>query len=133
MGRLLSARFMTPTQLEQCCTDHLSTKIVGYAVYTSEGRRIGTVDDLLIDDEMMVVRFLVVDTSTAEFILNQPHLLLAPNLCCWDDARKTVQAQATMGQVQSAPDFDRVAALGAAYEETAIFAYGEPPFGPADH
>ncbi|MDI7276457.1 MAG: PRC-barrel domain-containing protein, partial [Anaerolineae bacterium] len=104
MGRLISSRFMTEPQLRRCCVNDLTPEIIGYALYTTDDQRIGVVEDILVDDELFVIRYLVVDTSSAEFIVNHPEVLLvAANLCCWDTERRTVRAQATVADVQAAP------------------------------
>jgi hypothetical protein len=129
---LISSRFMTADQRERCCYNDLSVEVIGYAIDTIDGQRIGTVDDILMDDESMTVRYLVVDTSTAAFILNQPHLLLPTNLCCWDRAERSVRSQAHAEQVQSAPAYDAAVSVTQAYEDTIITHYGERPYAPAD-
>ena len=131
MGTLLSMRDLTPTQREKY-RDTIPFDAVGYALLADDGRRIGVVDDILVDDESFVANFLVVDTATAEFILNQPRLLLPATLCCWDAGRRTVGTRATAQQVQSAPGYDRAVSMSRAYEETVIFHYGERPSAPAD-
>ncbi|MCL6430178.1 MAG: PRC-barrel domain-containing protein [Anaerolineae bacterium] len=134
MGRLISARFMTQGQLQRCCADGLSPEVVGCALYTSDNRRVGVVKDILVDDELYIVRYVVVDTTSAEFIINHPEVLLvAANLCCWDREQRTVRTEVTASDVQSAPFYDHAADVAQAYEETYIFHYGERPSAPADH
>lgn len=130
---LISSRFMTAEQQERCCLNQLSLEVIGYTLHTVDGRRIGTVDDILMDDESFVVRYLVADSSTADFVVNQPYVLLTADLCCWDPQSRTVHSQATVEQVQSAPAYERAVDLVQAYEETAILQFGERPSGPADH
>lgn len=130
---LISSRFMTPEQRQRCCLNNLTPEVIGYALQTVDGKRIGTVDDILMDDESFMLRYLVVNTSTAEFIVNQPFVLLTSDLCCWDAEHKVVRSEATVQQVQDAPAFDRAVDLVEAYEETAILSFGERPFAPADH
>ncbi len=130
---LISSRFMTAEQRERCCLGPLSLDVIGYTLYTIDGHRVGTVDDVLLDDESFAIRYLVIDTSSADFIINQPYVLLAAELCCWDEESKSVRSQSTMDQVQSAPAYERSVDLVEAYEDTAIFRYGERPSGPADH
>jgi hypothetical protein len=130
---LISSHYMTPDQLRRCCRNNLSAEVIGYALHTIDGKRVGTVEDILVDDETLDVRYLVVNASTAEFTLNQPYVLLTPDLCCWDAAQRLVRSQATAQEVQDAPAFDRAVDLVQAYEETAILNYGERPFAPADH
>lgn len=129
---LLSLRFLTETQRERCCRDGLSTGVIGYALHTIDEQRIGVVDDILVDDESLVIRYLVVDTSSAAFTLNQPHLLLPADLCCWDTEQKTARSRASVAQAQSAPVYDRVVALTQAYEDTVITHFGERPYAPSD-
>ncbi|HOG45221.1 MAG TPA: PRC-barrel domain-containing protein [Anaerolineae bacterium] len=130
---LISARFMTAQQLQRCCLNDLSPEVIGYALFTGDNRRIGTVDDVLVDDETFTIRFLVVDTASAEFIVNQPYVLLTSDLCCWDAENKVVRSQATVQQVQDAPAFDRAIDLVEAYERTTLLRFGERPSAPADH
>ncbi len=127
---LLSARDMTETQLRQCCGDQLASRVVGYTVFTQDGQRAGTVDDILIDDEANLVRFLVVDTSTAEFLVNQARVMLPIDLCCPDEEKKTVRSRTSAEQVQSAPPYRRDLAQARAYEETVFTHYGERPYWP---
>ncbi len=130
---LISSRSMTPEQRSRCCLNDLSPEVIGYVLSTRDGRRIGTVDDILMDDESFTLRFLIVNTSTAEFMVNQPYVMLAAELCCWDAEHKSVRADVTVGQVQDAPAYERAVALVQAIEDTAIFRFGERPSGPADH
>lgn len=130
---LISSRFMTADQRQRCCLNGISLEVIGYTLHTIDGQRIGTVNDVLVDDESFAVRYLVADTSSAEFIINQPYVLLTSELCCWDAESKTVRSQASVDQVQSAPAYDRAVDLVEAYEDTAIFRFGERPSGPADH
>ncbi len=132
MGTLLSSHDLTAAQREMY-RGTIPLDAIGYALLTRDGRRVGVVDDVLIDDEDFAANFLVVDTATAEFIANQAHVLLPATLCCWDVERKTVQSRTTAEQVQSAPAYDRAMALTRAYEDTVLFNYGERPSGPADH
>lgn len=129
---LISARFMTEDQLRRCCRDGLSPAVIGYGIDVADGRRIGTIDDILVDDETMTIRFLVVDTKTAAFTLNQAHILLPTGLCCWDEEQKSVRSLASAEQVQSAPAYDRAVALTQAYEATVFTNFGERPYAPAD-
>jgi len=130
---LISSHMLTPDQLRRCCRNNLTAEVIGYALQTVDGRRIGTVDDILVDDDSLAVRYLVVNTASAEFTLNLPFVLLTPDLCCWDAEGRVVRSQATAEQVQGAPAFDRATDLAQAYEETAILNFGERPFAPADH
>ncbi len=130
---LISSQFMTPEQLQRCCSNDLTAAVIGYALHTIDGKRIGTVEDILVDDESLALRYLVVNTATAEFAIGQPFVLLTSDLCCWDEGQKVVRSQATAEQVQAAPAFDRAIDLVEAYEETAILNFGERPFAPADH
>jgi len=130
---LISSHYMTPDQLRRCCRNNLSAEVIGYALQTIDGKRIGTVEDILVDDDTLAIRYLVVNASTAEFPVNQPYVLLTPDLCCWDAAARVVRSQATVRDVQDAPAFDRAVDLAQAYEETAILNFGERPFAPADH
>jgi hypothetical protein len=130
---LISSRFMTEDQLARCCAGDLSPDVIGCTLHSADDRRIGLVDDILVDDESLTVRFLVVDTSTADLMLNYPRVMLAPALCCWDREARTARTQATAEQVRAAPFFDSVTALAQSYEDLYIFHYGERPFAPADH
>ncbi len=130
---LISSRFMTAEQQERCCYNQVSLEVIGYTLHTVDGRRIGTVNDILMDDESFTVRYLVVDTSAADFVVNNPYVLITADLCCWDPESRIVRSQATVEQVQSAPAFDRAVDLVQAYEATAVLQFGERPFGPADH
>lgn len=134
MGRLISSRFMTQGQLERCCADGLGPEVIGCALYTSDNLRVGVVKDLLVDDEDYVARFVVVDTTSAEFLINHPEVLLVgANICCLDREHRTVRTEVTAADVQSAPFYNHAADLAQAYEETYIFHYGERPSAPADH
>ena len=127
---LISSRFMTADQLQRCCYNQVSAEVIGYTLHTTEGQRIGTVREFLINDEDLVVRYLVVDTRTAEFVLNQPLVLVPADLCCWDRERRTVRSRATVEQVQSAPAYDPAVAITQAYEEMVVTKFGERPSGP---
>lgn len=127
---LISSRFMTADQLQRCCYNQISAEVIGYVLHTVDGQRIGTVEEFLVNDEDFVVRYLVVDTSTAEFLLNQPLVLVPADLCCWDGEKRTVRSRATAEQVQSAPAYDPAVAVTQAYEETFVTKFGERPSGP---
>lgn len=133
MGRLLSSHFMTPEQIQACCAGDILFYVIGYSIYTIDNQRIGVVDDALIDDEDFAVRMLSVNTSTAEFILNQRRVLLPADLCCRDVDAKTVRSRARAEQVQSAPEYDPVLQLAQSYEDLVYLNYGERPYAPADH
>jgi len=127
---LISSRFVTPTMLERCCAGSLSSRAIGYTLLTADGRRIGVVKDLLFDDEAFEIRYLVVDTSTAEFPVGPPLVVLPATLCCEDAERKVVSSRATVEQVQAAPSYDPVTAISRAYEETVFTNFGERPYWP---
>lgn len=127
---LISSRDMSPTQWQQCCADDPSANVIDYELRTVDDRRIGVVSDVLFDDEAGVARYLVVDTSRAEFLVNQPRVLLPISLCCRDDAQRTVRSQAGVQEVQSAPGYERATAVTRAYEETVFTNFGERPYWP---
>jgi len=127
---LISSKMMTPTQLQQCCAEDLAVQTIGYTLQTADGRRAGRIEDILYDDEDGVIRYLVVDTSTAEFIVNQPRVLLPATLCCPDHGRRTVRSRAGAEQVQAAPRYDPAVALTRAYEESVFTNFGEHPYWP---
>ncbi len=129
---LISSRFMTADQKQRCCYNDLSLDILNYALHTADGQRIGTVDDVLMDDESFTIRYLVVDTSTAAFTLNQQRVLLPADLCCRDPEQRIVRSRANAEQVQSAPFYDSALAVTKAYEDTVITHFGERPYAPAD-
>lgn len=128
---LISSRFMTANQLQRCCLNDFKPDIIGYSINTIDGQRIGIIEDFLMDDESFTMRYLIIDTSTAAFVLNQSRVLLPTGLCCRDPEQKVVRTQARADQVQSAPEYDPVISAAKAYEDLAIFDYGERPSGPS--
>jgi hypothetical protein len=80
-----------------------ATEFRGLTIRATDGE-IGSVHDLLFDDERWVIRYVEVDTGT---LLPGPHVLLSP-LAVRDidwDARRLV-ARLTRGQIEGAPDID---------------------------
>lgn len=129
---LISSRFMTAEQKQRCCYNDLTLDILNYVLHTAEGLRIGKVDDILMDDESFTIRYLIVDTSTAAIMLNQPRLLLPASICCADAKGRTVRSRANAEQVRSAPAYDAAVELTQSYESTVFTNFGERPFAPAD-
>ncbi len=127
---LISTYAMTPTLLAQWSHEDLAPHTIGYGVETVDGKRMGTVEDVLYDDEAGVARYVVVNTTGAEFVVNYTRILLPATLCCPNEERHTVRSEAGVEQVQRAPAYDPASALGRSYEETVFTNFGERPYWP---
>lgn len=130
---LINSRFLTREQLQRCCRNEISPAVVGYTLLTADGKRIGTVSGILVDDESIEIRYLIADTTTAEFPISQSRILLSPDLGPLERKRKTIHTRLTVDQVQSAPAYEPAVDLVTAYEETAYMDFGDRPSGVADH
>ena len=128
---LIKSHDLTSEQRRRCCRREMSVDVVGHALYTMTGQRAGQVRDALIDDESLALRYLVVDTRSAEFPADKPYVLLPADLCRWDEAAGSVRCEVRVDQVQAAPEYDPAGAIAQDYEATVIFDFGERPSGPA--
>jgi uncharacterized protein (TIGR02271 family) len=88
----------------------------GYTVVGSDGRSIGTVDDLIIDTAAMKVRYLVVDVTASGRASEQPILLPAQDVDVRSDSRQVIARRFT-GQERR---WTRPAASGREREQTRL-------------
>ena len=130
---LISSRFLTQDQLRRCCRVGIGADVIGLTLLTADGRRMGVASDILVDDESLDLRFLIVDTAEAEFPVGQARILLPPDFGRVDKKAGTLRTRASVDQVQSAPGYDPAIRLVTAYEQTAYLDFGERPNNEADH
>lgn len=99
--------------------------IKGYAIEASDGA-IGTVSDVLFDDESWTVRWLVADTGswfTSRKVLLPVTALQSPN-----SATRSFPVKLTMQQVKDSPDIDMDAPVSRQNEGFLFESYGLDPY-----
>jgi hypothetical protein len=90
-----------------------SAEVTGYYIHAKDGE-IGHVDDILVDDENWVIRYLVIDTRNW---LPGKRVLISPEWIervSWEDSM--VYTGLHRETIQNAPDFDEAAQVGRDYE-----------------
>jgi hypothetical protein len=102
---------------------HSATELFGFSLHTRDGV-IGTVDDLLFDDEEWWVRYLVIDIS--EMLLNRK-VLIAPVAIKWiNAAEKHVRVSLSKEKIYSSPEVNTQLPVSRQYE-VALRRYYEWP------
>ncbi len=100
---------------------HSTREVTGYHIYASDGE-IGHVDDLIIEDELWVVRYLTVDTGNW---LPGKKVLLVPS---WvqqiDWLEHMVYVDLSRESIEKSPEFDPSTAVNRDYEERLYDYYG---------
>jgi sporulation protein YlmC with PRC-barrel domain len=82
---------------------HKVTALLGYHVVASDGA-IGHVDDVLVDDNIAMVRYLVVDTSN--WIGGKSVLLSATTVDRVDSPARKVEVKLTRDQIKGGPSLE---------------------------
>jgi hypothetical protein len=99
--------------------------VIGYYIRETDDA-VGSVADLLIDEEGWVIRYLVVDTGTW---LSGRKVLIAPS---WvsdiDWALQQVQVQLTRAAIEASPEYNPDLSLDRDYEEQLHSHYGRPGY-----
>lgn len=84
---------------------HKATYIIGFHLLASDGS-IGHVDDLLIDEQTLTLRYLVVDTSNW---IGGRHVLVAANaITAMDPVERTITVTVTRDHIKQAPSVNTV-------------------------
>lgn len=102
-----------------------ASKIKGYTVAASDGD-IGTVSDLLFDDESWHIRWLVVDTST--WFTERKVLLPTSTLGHVDPQTEKFSVKLTRQQVKDSPDIDTERPVSRQSESDLYGYYGWTPY-----
>src|SRR5688572_22179378 len=98
----------------------------GWPVTSSDGRELGTVEDVYFDEDHWTVRYLVVKTGgwlTGRSVLLSPMKIRHIH---WDRAR--VEVNATPAQIERAPDADLDKPISRQWEATHAIYYGLPEY-----
>ena len=103
----------------------VASAIKGLAVEASDGR-IGTVSDLLFEDDNWVIRWLVVDTG--HWLTGRKVLLPLSALSCPNFARHVFPVKLTMQQVKDVPDVDTDQPVSRQIEANLYNYYSWDPF-----
>lgn len=100
-----------------------------YRIHSSDGE-VGSVEDLIIDDETWNIRYIVVDTGMAPLTwLPGRRVLVAPawiETVDWEDKR--VQVSLSRDTIENSPDFDPSAHVNREYEVRLYDYYGRPKY-----
>ncbi|MFN7024487.1 MAG: PRC-barrel domain-containing protein [Pseudorhizobium sp.] len=102
-----------------------ASTLTGYAISTTDGE-IGSVKDLLFDDENWMIRWLVVDAGTW---LSGRKVLLPPSICAAPNvAKRTLQVDITRQKVKDSPSLDADAPVSRVQETDLSAYYGWQPY-----
>ncbi len=100
-------------------------EVNGYKIKAKDGQ-IGHIDDFIVEDDNWDIRYIVVDAGT---FLHGRKVLLSPQ---WvgeiDWASGTVEADMTIDQVKSSPEFNPKAPINREYEIQLFDYYGRPKY-----
>ena len=102
-----------------------ASRIKGYAIAASDGD-IGTVSDLLFDDEGWLIRWLVVDTST--WLTERKVLLPTSTLGHANEQTEKFSVKLTRQQVKDSPDIDTERPVSRQTESDIYGYYGWSPY-----
>lgn len=102
-----------------------ASSLIGYMISATDGE-IGSVQDLLFDDENWTIRWLVVDTGTW---LSGRKVLLPPSACVEPlAATRTLEVKVTRQQVKDSPSIDTDAPVSRMQESEVVGYYGWEPY-----
>ena len=113
--------------IEEAESEHLRSvdEVLSYTVNASDGE-VGDLIDFIMDDELWVIRYLVVDTSA---ILSGRKVLLATS---WIDRVRYVEskviAEPSREVIEKSPEFDPASPVNRKYEEILYDYYGRPAY-----
>jgi hypothetical protein len=108
-------------QPELCSADDL----LGYHIVAEDGR-IGHVDEILIDPDQWVVRYLVVDTR--DWWPGKLVLLVPQAIAAIEAESRTVRVKLTREQIRNGPAFDPDQTIDRKIEEQFLGYYGYPVY-----
>lgn len=104
-------------------------EVTEYDIEASDGS-IGVVDDLLCDDDLWVVRYMVVDTRKwlpGKSVLVSPEWVRRVN---WTEHH--VEVDLSRDRIENSPEFDPTAPVNRQYEERLYDFYGRPRYWSAE-
>ncbi|WP_370677093.1 PRC-barrel domain-containing protein [Pleomorphomonas sp. PLEO] len=102
-----------------------ASKIKGYAIAASDGD-VGTVSDLLFDDESWLIRWLVVETG--DWLTHRRVLLPTSTLGHANERSREFSVKLTMRQVENSPDIDTERPVSRQMENNIYGYYGWSPY-----
>lgn len=102
-----------------------ASRIKGYAIAASDGD-IGTVSDLLFDDQSWLIRWLVVETG--DWLTRRRVLLPTSTLGHANEQRREFSVKLTMRQVENSPDIDTERPVSRQMENNIYGYYGWSPY-----
>ena len=107
-------------------TDLRSAKeIIGYGVQARDGD-IGHIDDLVIDDETWVLRYLAVDTR--DWLPGKKVLVAIQWLEAINWLEKKAATELSRGEIKESPPYDPSAPVNREYEDRIFDYYGKPKY-----
>lgn len=118
-------RTTNPTIEEEPGDPHLRSvrEVAGYSVHAEDGD-IGHVEDLIVEDDAWVIRYMVVDTRNW---LPSPKVLVSPTWCeevRWDDS--SVHVALPRETIKNCPKYDPHEPVNREYEIQLYDYYGQP-------
>jgi hypothetical protein len=100
-------------------------EVLGYHILASDGQ-IGHADDMIVDSDEWVIRYVVVDTRNW---LPGKHVLIVPtSVQRVDWAERLLHLELTREQVSNAPEFDPSQPVNREYEARLYDYYGRPAY-----
>jgi hypothetical protein len=119
----VQASIVQAIQNEEDNDPHLRStdKVTGYNIKATDGD-IGMVEDFIIDDIILIINYMVVDTGNwfpAKKVIISPKWIKEIN---WDTSEVVVNA--TVEQVKSSPEYDVSKYVDEVYERSLINYYG---------
>lgn len=118
-----------PTEEQRADDPHLRSleEVLGYHVRARDGDA-GQVDDLVVEDEMWAIRYLVVDTGLTPLgLLPGRHVLLSP---AWSDqvdwVQRAIYIDLRKETIEEGPRYDPSAPVNREYEARLYDYYGRP-------
>jgi hypothetical protein len=102
-----------------------SKEVISYEIQVRDGE-IGHVDDFILDDQIWIIRYLVIDTGNW---LPDKKVLIAPLWIKWiSHADQKVNVDLKKQAIQFSPDFDPSKPVNREYEEVLYDYYGRPRY-----
>ena len=106
-----------------------SKEVLGYRIQAKDGQ-VGSVEDLIVDDESWSIRYMVVDTGAASLSwLPGKKVLVAPawiEAVTWEE--KKVHVDLSRGTIHDSPGFDPSAPINREYEVRLYDYHGQPKY-----
>ncbi|MEJ2208185.1 MAG: PRC-barrel domain-containing protein [Anaerolineae bacterium] len=105
-----------------------SKEVLGYRIQSRDGQ-VGSVEDLIVDDELWAIRYVVVETAASLSRLPGKKVLISPvwiEAVTWED--KSVLVGLSRGTIHDSPGFDPAAPINREYEVRLYDYYGRPKY-----